>query len=350
MSVKTTFCYSELVATILDVAKYAGVSASTAKRAIRDPNKLKASTLAKVQSAIDHLGYEPDQLASALRSGHNNSVGLIIGSLAEAFFAELTREIGALLRARGYTLLIADNDYSSAQEKQQLQQFHGNRVAGIIMRSGYGASNLDYMRRLRDRGVAIVEVDHFYTDSPFSHVMLDNRGAVAQGLKYLHGLGHRNIAPLGMYHKELWPDERCAAFPEVMQALGLDFPRAYRIIMRPRADEAYQATKKLMQLAEPPTALFAQTGHVAIGAFQALKDLGLAVPEQVSLLSFDNYPWTTLVSPSISVIAQPVQDMAVAAVESLLSSIDALKAGKTPPVIKQRFVGELVIRESCQKL
>ncbi len=346
--VKACYAYNGLVSTtILDVAKHAGVSPTTAKRAIRHPEKLKAETLVKVQQSIDELGYEPDQLASALRSGRNTTIGLVIGNIVEPFFAELTREIGVEVRKRGYTLLIADNEYDTTLESNHLKQFHGNRVAGIILRAGYGTGNLEYLKTLKDRGTAVMEIDYFSPDSPFSHVMLDNTGAVKRGVEYLNSLGHTKIASLGTYDEALWPDERCAAFPEAMAEVGLELPFEYQRSISPKAEDAYDLTKYLMTLDNPPTALFAQTGHVATGALRALHEMKINIPEDVSLLSFDNYPWTELVTPAISVIGQPVKDMAMAAVETIMGDIEQIKAKKHPPVVRQRFDAELIERDSC---
>jgi len=333
--------------TILDVAKHAGVSPTTAKRAIRQPDKLKAETLAKVQKSIDELGYEPDQLASALRSGRNTTIGLVIGNIVEPFFAELTREIGVAVRQRGYTLIIADNEYDTILESQHLKQFHGNRVAGVIIRSGYGDGNVEYLQTLKERGTAVMEIDYFSPKSPFSHVMLDNADAVKKGVEYLHGLGHTKIASLGTYDEELWPDERCAAFPEAMAELGLNLPLEYQSAISPKAEDAYELTKYLMNLDDAPTALLAQTGHVATGALRALHEMNISIPEDVSLLSFDNYTWTELVTPAITVINQPVKDMALAAVDNLMHDIELIKDKKQPPVVRQRFEADLIERESC---
>lgn len=350
--VKHHYAYNGHVSTtILDVAKHAGVSPTTAKRAIRNPDKLKAETLEKVQRSINELGYEPDQLASALRSGRNTTIGLVIGSIVEPFFAELTREIGVAVRERGYTLLIADNEYDASLESNHLKQFHGNRVAGIILRAGYdsvnGSGNLEYLKTLKERGTAVIEIDYFYPDSPLSHVMLDNVEAVEKGVDYLHALGHTKIASLGTFDEILWPDERCAAFPEAMAKAGLTVFSEYQRAISPKAEDAYELTKYLMTLDDPPTALFAQTGHVATGALRALHEMNIKIPDDVSLLSFDNYPWTELVTPAISVISQPVKDMAMAAVENLMHDVELIKDKKHPPVVRQRFEADLIERDSC---
>ncbi len=341
------------MASILDVAKRAGVSPTTAKRALREPDKLAPETLERVQRAIDELHYVPDRLAAALRSGHSSTIGLIVGSITEPFFATLTRVIGQNVRVRGYTLLVGDSEYQSEVERRQLEHFEGNRVAGLIVRSGYGPSNLDYLARLSERGTAIVEIDHFYPGSPYSHVMLYGEGAVKRGLEHLLSLNHRRIAPIGDHHPDLNPDERSVAFPKVMAAYGLPLPDRYRYAITPIQSEAYRVTKLLMQQDEPPTALFALSGSRAIGAYQALKELNLRVPHDVSLLGFDDYAWTSLVTPGIDVLAQPIEAMGDAATDILFRSLhqrDASaehRSAERRSAEHRRFSAELIVRGSC---
>ncbi len=330
------------MANINDVARRAGVSPTTAKRAVRTPDLLAPATLQRVQQAVAELNYEPDQLAAALRRGQSHTVGLIVGNIVEPFFAQLTRTVGQAVRERGYTLLVADSEYDAAKELEQIKVFYGQRIGGLILRSGYGAPNHDYLRRLQARGTAVVEVDHFVPGSPFSHVMLDNRGCVGEGVSYLAALGHTRIAALGTYHETILPDERTAVFPLVMAQAGLALPEAYQRVIYPTPHDAYTLTRELMSLARPPTALFATTGNLATGAFQALKELGLTIPTDVSLLSFDNYPWTTLVDPAIDVIEQPVEAMGRAAVTLMLREI-----GAPGPAEHLRFAGRLHKRGSC---
>ena len=331
------------MANINDVAKRAGVSPTTAKRAIRTLDLLAPATLDKVQRAIDDLHYEPDQLAAALRRGQSKTIGLIVGSIVEPFFAQLTRTVGKAVRERGYTLLVADSEYDAGIELEQLKAFYGNRVGGLIIRSGYGTPNIDYLQRLQERGTAITEIDHIYPNSPFSHVMLDNEGCIRRGVAYLAGLGHERIAALGTYHETILPDERTRVFPAVLRDAGLTLPAPYQRVIYPTPQEAYTLTRDLMTLPEPPTALFATTGNLAVGAFRALRELNIRIPQDVSLLSFDDYPWTSLVEPPIDVIAQPVEAMGRAAVDIVLGQLENPSA----QVTRKRFAGTLLKRGSC---
>ena len=331
------------MANIHDVAKLARVSPTTAKRAIREPHLLAPETLERVQRAVETLQYEPDQIASALRRGHNKTIGLVIGNIVEPFFASLTRTIGTAVHEKGYSLIVADSEYNAKLELQHLKEFHGYRVAGLLVRSGYGEPNLEYLQRMQKRGTAIVEVDYFYPNSPFSHVMLDNRACVFDGVHYLHSLGHKRIAALGAYHTQINPEERAQAFPEALQSLGLKPRQEYSRAIRYNQQEAYEFTHYLMGLDEPPTALFALTGSVALGAFRAIKERELSIPRDVSLLSFDDYDWMSLVEPGIDTIEQPIKEMGLAAVDTLFGAIE----GTAAKVVQQRFAGQLIKRGSC---
>lgn len=331
------------MATINDVAKLADVSPTTAKRAIRFPEKLAPDTLERVQKAIRELHYEPDKLASALRRGQSQTIGLVVGSIVEPFFAQLTRTIGQEVRAHGYTLIVADNEYDAELERKQLHEFYGNRIGGLIIRSAFGKANTDYLMRMQERGTAIVEIDYFSPQSPFSHVMLNNPQCVYDAVTYLVDLGHKRIAALGSYHPTIQPDERVQTFPLVMQNLGLEIPQDFIGYLSPTQDAAYDFTHYLMKLPQPPTALLAITGNMAIGTFRALRELDIKIPDDVSLLSFDNYTWTSLVDPPIDVIEQPIKDMAKAATEILFEQIH----NPTAAISRLRFEGKLLKRGSC---
>lgn len=330
--------------TINDVAKLAGVSATTAKRALRDPDRLASATLQRVRKAIEELHYEPDERAGSLRRGRNQTVGVLLGSIVEPFFASLARVIAYTLRQHGHTALVADSEYKAELELQSLKQFHGHRVSGLIIRPGYGRSNLDYLLRMHEHGTYIVEIDYHYPNSPFSRVMLDNARCIRKGVRYLHGLGHRRIASLGSYDPVINPEDRSYTFPIAMYEVGLDVPEAYRRVIALTEDEAYQLTHDLMRLDKPPTALFGLNGTGTEGAFRALRELGLRIPQDVSLLGFDDYTWTRLVNPPIDVITQPVDEMGRLAARLVLSAVGQ---DSEPEARHCIFPGELLVRGSC---
>ena len=330
--------------TIQDVARLAGVSPTTAKRALHEPEKLTPETLRRVQAAIAQLQYEPDQRAGALRGGQSNTIGLIVGSIVEPFFAEFARAAARELNKHGYSLMISENQYSAAQELEELRRMYGQRVAGIMLRAGYGAESRDYLARLSARGVSIVEFDYSPPHSPYPSVTLDNAQAIRSVVDYLAGLGHHRIAALGTYHPTIHPEDRSRVFPEAMNALGLPVLAEYQRVTLLTEDSAYQLTRELLSLPQPPTALIALTGTQAIGAYRALKESGVRLPNDLSLISFDNYSWTALVEPPVTVVAQPVDAMAEAAA---LLLIDLLEKRPIPTGLQKVFPGTLIVRGSA---
>ncbi|UBV45020.1 LacI family transcriptional regulator (plasmid) [Deinococcus taeanensis] len=307
------------MSTIQDVARLAGVSPTTAKRALKEPDKLTPDTLARVQQAIAQLHYEPDQRAGSLRGGQSTTVGLIVGSILEPFFAQFARTTAHVLAEAGYTLILSENEYSAQRELPELRRLYGQRVAGIMLRPGYGQDSHEYLARLLSRGVAITEFDYRPPHHDAPSVTLDNAGAMREAVTHLHALGHRRIAALGTYHPVIHPEERSRAFPDIMNALGLTVPAEYQQITLLTEDTAYRLTHDLLNLPAPPTALIALTGAQASGAYRALRERGLRLPHDLSLVTFDNYPWTSLVDPPITVLEQPVEAMAEQAARQMLA-------------------------------
>ena len=334
------------VSTIQDVARLAGVSATTAKRALRDPDKLTPETLMRVQEAIAQLHYEPDVRAGSLRGGQSRTVGLVVASIVEPFFAQFARAAARQLKAADYTLIISENEYSARLELPELRRLYGQRVAAIMLRPGYGPDSREYLERLRGRGLFLLEYDYVPDDSAFPSVMLDNAQAMREAVAYLHGLGHTQIAALGTYDPVVHPEGRSRTFPQAMRERGLDVPPEYQRVTLLTEESAYALTQELLALSAPPSALIALTGTQAIGAFRAIRERGLDLPGDLSLLTFDNYPWTALVNPPITVIEQPVEQMASVATSAVLQALD----GSLPPGGVERHVvlpGRLIVRGSC---
>ncbi len=329
---------------ITDVARLAGVSPTTAKRALREPDKLHPETLERVMGAIQSLHYEPDLRAGALRGGQSHTVGLVIGSIVEPFFAQLARTIGRELRQGGYNLVVSENEYQSATELEELRLLYGQRIDALILRPGYGHHSDEYLARLHGRGVYILQVDYVPPGTPYGYVQLDHAGAIRLGVEHLAGLGHRRIAITGQYDPLLHPEERSRNFPRAMRELGLEVRPEYQRVMFLTEDNAYRYTLDMMELPEPPSALFALTGSSAAGVYRALRELGVRVPGDVSLLSFDNDSWTGLVDPPIDVIEQPVQEMARLAARLTL---EALERGAPSPPSRVELPGRLIVRGSC---
>lgn len=254
--------------------------------------------------------------------------------------------MGRTLQAAGYTLIVSENEYSARLEREELSRLYGQRVAAVMVRAGYGPEsreNREYLERLHGRGLFVLEYDYTPPGSPFPSITLDNAAAMREAVAYLHALGHTRIAALGTYDPLIHPEERSRTFPEAMRERGLDVPAAYRRVTLLTEDTAYALTHELLGLPQPPTALIALTGTQAVGAFRAVRERGLRLPGDLSLLTFDNYPWTALVDPPVTVIEQPVEAMAEAAAQAVLAALE----GGGVMTGRQVMPGRLIVRQSC---
>ena len=309
---------------------------------MREPHLLHPETLERVLEVVAALHYEPDLRAGALRAGQSRTVGVMLGSIIEPFFAQLARTLSHELRRGGYNMLLSENEYQSEQELVELRLLYGQRIDALILRPGYGDASREYLARLRGRGVFITQVDYRLPGVAYPSVMLDNAGAMRQGVRYLHSLGHCRIAATGKYDPQMHPEERSQTFPEALREVGLSAYPDYERVMFLTEDNAYGYTLDVMRLPTPPTAIIALTGASALGCYRALQELGLGVPRDVSLLAFDNYSWMGLVDPAITVLEQPVGAMARA---SARMTLDALSGDAGPENLV--FPARLILRGSC---
>lgn len=273
---------------------------------------------------------------------------MVVGDIMEPFFGALIRTVTRRLSSRGYALIFTENEYSSDLELSSLKILHGHRVSGVILRSGFGPPNLEYLEAIHRSGTKILHIDYFFPDSPFGYVMLDNQRSVEEGVSYLRSLGHTRIAALATHDPVKAPEERSKAFESAMHRVGLSVvPEYQRVVSLVEPEEVYQFTLDLMRLPNPPTALFALNGNQGQTAYRALRDAGLRIPHDVSLLTFDTYPWMTLVEPGLDSIEQPVVEMGNTVVDQLLEQIEG---APTIEPVRIRLPGQLQKRGSCGRV
>ena len=163
-------------------------------------------------------------------------------------------------------------------------------------------------------------------------------------MRYLYSLGHRKIAPLTVFSANKLQDERARAYTEIMTSLGLKIPKGFQHSTDLTEEGGYHRTLELLRLPEPPTAIFSMTGNEAAGAFRALKEQQIRIPEDISFLTFDDYSWTSLVEPPLDVITQPIQDMGLRAAELVINAIERRQLNHQH---LERFPCRLIRRNSC---
>ncbi len=324
-----------------DVARLAGVSISTVSHVLNDTRPVPTPTRQRVLEAIDVSGYMPNTLARSLKRAETRTLGLVIGDIGNPYFTDVVSALEAAAGNAGYTVVLSDIGEDSEREMAAVRLLIGRRVDGLVLAPSAtgGADAVTYARRHK---VPVVQIDRIaVTDCDY--VVARNGPDMRRLVRHLAALGHRRIAMLTGLPGLSSTRERINGFRAGMRDAGLRADPELMIPGESQRAPARLATKKLMTRAEPPTALVAGNNLLALGAMRGLSELGLGVPGDVALVSFDDFEWADLFQPRLTTIAQPCRRIGEVAVRLLLERI-------AEPALAPRHIRlptSLQHRESC---
>ena len=326
--------------TMSDVAKIAGVSVSTVSHVVNETRYVKPQTRDTVLAAIGETGYSPNTIARSLARASTGLIGLAISVPTNPYFAELVHAIETQAGRRGYMLLLGDTRDDPAHERKIVRTLRERRVDGLLLAaSADPAETLDYLRAQRLPAVLIDRLP----SSDFDRVGPENTESTARLVQHLGELGHVRIGMVSGLAGLSTSAERVDGYLLGLDRVGLPFDRRLVATGRSRAEPARFAVRRLLGLPKPPTALVAANNLMTIGAVQELRTMGLRVPQDIALVSFDDFQWAELFAPRLTTIAQPIHDFGVEAVRLLL---DRLAEPERDPVAV-RLQPAFMHRESC---
>jgi len=328
--------------TMKDVAKAAGVSIYTVSATLSGSAPVSAELRARVKQAVKALGYERNSVARGLRQGTSSLIGLIVSDVTNPFFTEFVDRIQIEARNHGYSVLLGISGHDVEREADLLRLMRSHQAAGTIL--GPAGGTADYRGQDSVTGrMKLVAIDNSVPELGVDSVALDNRKAAALALTHLLDLGHSRIAMVGGLPQQYVARERLAGYRETLRRRGIALTPELVESGNFRLEDGYVACKRLMRSNPPPTALFVANNLMLIGVMRALGDLGLRVPQDISVCSIDDFPWATAFQPTLTVVQQPIAEMAGAAFQALVSRLE----GATGPAIRQLFLPHLVVRQSC---
>ena len=320
-----------------DVARYAGVSTAVVSYVINGgPKPVAAATAARVREAIKVLQYQPNATARALTMGSAQLLGMIVPDSTNPYFAELTDAIAQVAAARGYALLAANSRTDAETERQNTLSLVSRQVDAIILATVLSPSEVAAMPV---QGIPRVLIDQSSTVHGVPTVSTDfEQGAVA-GVQHLIGHGHRDIAIL--VGRDIDPsrvDPRHNGWKTALREAGLtEGPVEFTDFTR---QGGYEATRRLLERAKPPTAIFASSDLLAVGALLALHEADLSIPADIAVVSFDGTSESEFSWPPLTTVRQSINLIAEAAVGAALSSGGSAGEVRLLPT-------ELIIRRSC---
>lgn len=316
---------------LADIARAAGVSTSTASRALSRPQMVTPVVVERVRRLASELGYSANPFARSLRMQQSKTLGLIVPDSTNPFFAEVARGIEAACYRAGYTLILCNSDRSLEKEAAQARVLAGKRVDGVLLFSISDAS-AGTIEWLRTRGTPVVLVERrppVWRAADGSSVVRgrrlavdcivsDNRSGVRQALEHLAALGHRRIACLAGEPAASHYAERIAAYRHAATALGLVTDAALVQTGLVTYADGQAAARDMLAKAPPPTALFCTTDTLAIGALRGIHAAGKRVPEDMAVIGYGNTELTAYTEPPLTSVGQERLAVGARAVRILL--------------------------------
>ena len=330
---------------IKDIARVAGVSHPTVSRALSDSPLVKRETRDRIQRLAREMGYSPDARARSLVKGRSNTLGVVVTTIADPFIAEVVQGIEIAAQDRNYTVILCNSNAEPEREIGAVETLHSKRVDGLLVASSrLGALYLEHLERL---GVPVVLINnHNEQSGPYTFSLtVDNRAGGYQATTHLLEQGHRRIAYITGPADHSDDLNRLAGYRQALEAAGVAFDPALVIPGTGRAGGGRRALPCLLDLPDPPGAVFCYNDMTAIGLLQEAQAAGLRIPADLAVVGFDDIPFAAFVCPPLTTIAQPKFDMGRSAVEMALALMEA----KNLPAAKfsnQVFQGALIIRES----
>lgn len=293
-------------ATIVEVADRAGVAIGTVSRYLNG-HTIRRSNRDQIEQAIVDLGYRRNAVAAAMKTDLTNTAGFMVPSLSEFHSAVLER-LSEALRRSGRALLTYCHESDDASVLEALDYFDAHRVDCLIMDAHTCVE--ERIRALVRQGTPVIFYDNDIPGPPVDRVFVDNRAASQRAVQHLLDIGHTDIAVIAGDQQNFTGKERLDGYRRALVARGIEVNPAYVIDAQWNETRAYSAMLRFLSLSRPPTAVYSCNYNMTVGALRLLKEQGLAVPDDISLVSFDDVPLFSLHEAGITAVAQPVDKIA----------------------------------------
>lgn len=331
-----------------DIARMAGVSTATVSRVINHSGPVSAKTARKVLKVIEESGYVPDTIAKSLRMGQTKTVGLVVPDISNPFFPEVLNGAEAVCADHGYTIILGNTNEDIACEAKVVRSLRQHRADGLLMilvdESG---GTLRQALAGADSGLPIVFIDRHIEGFRYDSVIIDNEAGTSQATRYLLDLGHTRIAIVHGPTTTTPGVGRLRGYEMAMRAAGTPMRPEYVLEGDFRVMSGYGLARQLMSLPDPPTAIIGGNNLMTMGIFRCLRDMDISIPDQVSLIGFDDFSLAAYLTPPLTVVERPMSDMGRLAADLLLSRVEKRDLG---PVRRVVLPTALKVRGSCGSL
>jgi LacI family transcriptional regulator len=326
--------------TIHDVAQAAGVSTATVSNVLRGTRYVGPELQRRVQDAVAALQYNPDSVAASLRERRSRTIGVVVPDITMGLFPAIVRRLAKRAAFTDYQLILTDSQEDTAWERERVRALIRRKIDALIVIPCRDDSPM--LDDVRQSGIPTVLLDRVAKGSDFDHVLLDNLATAREGTRHLISLGHRRILLLASDPSLRNIRERIEGYREALAEADLLGFENVLVAGRNEAEHARQVLLPVLTGPGRPSALFAVTQTMTVGALQSVWAAGLQLPMDISLLAFDDSEWFTALKPFVSTLRQPTDDFADQAWAMLMARLNDDRS----PTLRSEVHGSLVIRES----
>ena len=327
--------------TVKEVAERAGVSTASVSRALSGRRGVREPVRARILEAAQALSFRPNRAARDLRVRSSRAVGVLIPDIENPFFTSLVCGIEEVLGKTDYSLLLSNYSEDPDLEERRLEVFRAEGVRGLIFAASRTPSRL--YAELAKSGMALVAVSREASRLPVDQVTVANQEGAYAATSHLIQLGHKRIAIINGPVALTTARDRQAGYEQALREAGMAPDENLVIHTAFKQAGGYAAMRQLLLSAVRPTAVFAGSNLLTLGALQAIHELHLAIPNDIAIVGFDEMPWAMSLRPPLTTVAQPVFDVGRTAAELLLARV------REPGLPRRQVVLEtkLIVRSSC---
>lgn len=333
--------------TIHDIARELNISASTVSRALNDNPRISKSTKDKIKSLALKLGYQPNTIASNLRTQKTHTIGIVVPLINRHFFSTFISGVEDVAFEAGYNVIISQSKDLLQKEKQIVHSMFSNRVDGLITSISMQTSNFEHFQMFADKNIPLIFFDRIAPQLNANKIIVDDFACGFKATQHLIDQGYQRIAHLAgptvlnTYH------DRMEGYKSALKKNQMPIENDLIICNRLTRMDGQQAIKQLLDLKNPPDAVFCGNDTSALSMIVYLKSQGIRIPEDFGIVGFSNEPFSEVVTPSISTLKQPAQEMGQKAAELIINEIENKELPRTYQTITMPT--ELIIRASSSR-
>jgi DNA-binding LacI/PurR family transcriptional regulator len=331
--------------TIYDVAREAGVSIATVSKVINNTGRISEKTKEKVLKVMKDLNYQPSVVASALTGKRTFTIGLLIPDIANPFFAEIARSVEDRGHELGFSVVMCSTDNNIQKEEKYISLLKQKSVDGIIIATG--TRNLKIIQEeLLAQQIPVALIARDMPALAVDTVLIDDFLGGYQATSHLISLGHKKIAIIAENLNVASSRERIRGYQQALEDAGISFDKNLLLVSDFSVESGKEVARRLLRDSSRPTAIFACNDLLAIGVIQAARELDINIPDDISVVGFDNTILATIIDPPLTTIAQPIQDMGRKVIDLLVKEIHGTKHAKQRIVL----LPELIVRKSTKSI